>query len=55
MSSNESQSLPHCTVYFDGGCPFCGREIATYRQVRGGNAISWVQRKQPEYTQQEYL
>lgn len=31
-----------CTVYFDGDCPICSREIATYRQSRGGDAIDWV-------------
>lgn len=31
-----------CTVYFDGDCPICSREIATYRQSRGGEAIDWV-------------
>jgi predicted DCC family thiol-disulfide oxidoreductase YuxK len=23
-------------------CPVCSREIATYRQLRGGDAINWV-------------
>jgi predicted DCC family thiol-disulfide oxidoreductase YuxK len=39
---NESQGLSHCTVYFDGMCPVYSREISTYRRLRGGNAISWV-------------
>jgi ubiquinone biosynthesis monooxygenase Coq7 len=30
------------TVYFDGACPVCSREIATYRRLRGGAAIDWV-------------
>ena len=42
FSSNESQGLSPCTVYFDGMCPVCSREIATYRQLRGGDAINWV-------------
>jgi hypothetical protein len=41
-SSNESQVLSPCTVYFDGMCPVCSREIATYRQLHGGGAINWV-------------
>ena len=31
-----------CTVYFDGGCPVCSREIAAYRRLRGGESIFWV-------------
>ena len=41
-SSSESQGRSPCTVYFDGMCPVCSREIAAYRQLRGGNAINWV-------------
>jgi predicted DCC family thiol-disulfide oxidoreductase YuxK len=31
-----------CTVYFDGACPVCSREIAHYRGQRGSEAIAWV-------------
>jgi predicted DCC family thiol-disulfide oxidoreductase YuxK len=31
-----------CTVYFDGACPVCRREIAHYRRQRGSAAIAWV-------------
>jgi len=31
-----------CTVYFDGACPVCCREIAHYRRQRGSEAIAWV-------------
>ena len=31
-----------CTVYFDGACPVCRREIAHYRQQRGSESIAWV-------------
>ncbi len=30
------------TVYFDGGCPVCSREIAFYRRQAGASAIEWV-------------
>lgn len=48
---NESQSRSRCTVYFDGKCPLCSREIATYRQLRGGDAINWVDASRCEASQ----
>jgi len=30
------------TVYFDGGCPLCTREIDFYRKRAGSEAVSWV-------------
>jgi predicted DCC family thiol-disulfide oxidoreductase YuxK len=41
-SRNKSQDSSLCTVYFDGMCPVCSREISAYRQLRGGDAINWV-------------
>jgi demethoxyubiquinone hydroxylase (CLK1/Coq7/Cat5 family)/predicted DCC family thiol-disulfide oxidoreductase YuxK len=31
-----------CTVYFDGACPLCRREIAHYRRRAAGADIAWV-------------
>lgn len=30
------------TVFFDGGCPLCTREIDFYRKRAGAEAVSWV-------------
>jgi predicted DCC family thiol-disulfide oxidoreductase YuxK len=30
------------TVYYDGGCPVCSREIGFYRHRNGGESFSWV-------------
>lgn len=31
-----------CTVYYDGDCPICQREIAFYRRRAGAEHVSWV-------------
>jgi predicted DCC family thiol-disulfide oxidoreductase YuxK len=36
------ESLPALTVYFDGECPVCSREISMYRRQAGAGAIAWV-------------
>jgi len=30
------------TVYYDGACPLCAREIAAYRRQPGAEACAWV-------------
>ncbi len=30
------------TVFYDGGCPLCRREINFYQKRRGAEAINWV-------------
>ncbi|MEO8937132.1 MAG: DUF393 domain-containing protein [Burkholderiaceae bacterium] len=33
---------PSPTVYFDGGCPVCSREVAMYRRQPGAEAVQWI-------------
>ena len=30
------------TIFYDGGCPLCRREIAYYRRRQGASELSWV-------------
>ncbi len=30
------------TVYYDGACPLCSREIGTYRRLRGADQLCWI-------------
>ena len=32
----------HLTVFFDGGCPLCNREITHYRRLTPREAIVWI-------------
>ena len=34
--------MPETTVYYDGGCPICSREVAQYRRARGAEALRFV-------------
>jgi predicted DCC family thiol-disulfide oxidoreductase YuxK len=34
--------MSQLTVFYDGGCPLCRREIAHYRRIDRRSAIDWV-------------
>lgn len=36
------------TVYYDGGCPVCSREINFYRRLPSGESLAWVDVTQAE-------
>lgn len=40
--SDAAAALPRLTVYFDGACPVCSREIATYRRLPGASDCAWI-------------
>ncbi len=37
-----AETNPVLTVYYDGACPVCSREIALYRRQPGAEACAWV-------------
>jgi predicted DCC family thiol-disulfide oxidoreductase YuxK len=42
MPDQESTATPACTVYFDGSCALCRREIALYRTQSGAEAVAFI-------------
>jgi demethoxyubiquinone hydroxylase (CLK1/Coq7/Cat5 family) len=42
-AQHDSEDRPAVlTVYYDGACPVCTREIGAYRRQRGASAVRWV-------------
>lgn len=39
---NTTSSAKPLTVYFDGACPICAREISVYRGQKGAQACDWI-------------
>jgi predicted DCC family thiol-disulfide oxidoreductase YuxK len=33
---------PELTIYYDGSCPLCWREVAFYRRLPGADQLDWV-------------
>ena len=42
------KSMPQATVFFDGGCPYCRREIEHYRRLHGADRLLWIDITQEE-------
>ena len=40
--NRSSLAEPRLTVFYDGACPLCRREIAFYRRRRGADRVDWV-------------
>ncbi len=48
----DSTPMPHAdaapasnacaTIYYDGACPLCSREIALYKRLEGAETLRWV-------------
>jgi predicted DCC family thiol-disulfide oxidoreductase YuxK len=43
-----SSGLPHVTVWYDGACPLCTREIALFRRLDGAGRIAFVDVADPD-------
>ena len=41
-ATNPPGRAPVVTVYYDGACPLCSREIGAYRRLRGADRVCWV-------------
>jgi predicted DCC family thiol-disulfide oxidoreductase YuxK len=41
-SGTQCSSDPHPTVFYDGACPLCRREIAHYRRIDRSQRLRWV-------------
>lgn len=42
LRAPEGNPRPVLSVYFDGACPLCRREIGFYRHLKGADRIEWV-------------
>jgi predicted DCC family thiol-disulfide oxidoreductase YuxK len=47
---NVHSPLPQVTVWYDGGCPLCNREIALMRRLDRAGRISFVDAADPAVT-----
>ena len=42
ISSKAIILRPQATVFFDGGCDLCSKEIEHYRKIQGAEKIQWI-------------
>lgn len=42
MPSNAIRESKKATVFYDGSCPMCSREIKHYRRLKGSESIQWI-------------
>ncbi len=42
LAENVDAADPAATVFYDGACPLCRREIAHYRRLRGAERVLWI-------------
>jgi predicted DCC family thiol-disulfide oxidoreductase YuxK len=42
MAMDRIANAPAATVYYDGACPICSREIAQYRKAEGADRVAFV-------------
>ncbi len=42
MSDQKTSETPDLTVYYDGSCPICRREVDHYRRLDASASIGWA-------------
>lgn len=42
MNEHAFRKPPGISVYFDGGCPMCAKEIAYYQGLDKGHRVEWI-------------
>jgi predicted DCC family thiol-disulfide oxidoreductase YuxK len=42
ISPSPAPCAGRTTVFYDGACPMCRREIAHYRRLRGADRLCWI-------------
>jgi predicted DCC family thiol-disulfide oxidoreductase YuxK len=43
---DSAAAAPALTVFYDGACPLCAREIGAYRRMPGAEAVCWIDARQ---------
>lgn len=42
MISKQQPGTPRVTMFYDGGCPLCDREVAHYKRLDKDHSVAWV-------------